>query len=905
MNFSQHDSSLDALELVVDMADTPLVITDAKERFVFANRHTLNIVGKTGDDCTGRPLSSLLSVSRRPRFNKNSKAPVLFTRDGHFYEVGRISEIRTGTHTLALSRIHDVTSTYRDKEMLEFLKNDAPIGIFQFVMDEYLSFFYASEGFCVMHGYTQEQIKEEIHSRGCNLIHPDHLQRVIDLIRTAYEGGKTSVGFEMKVIRRDGKVRWFLTKCSFVETVDGTIVYGYVSDCTDLKDMEQKTKSIQDICRFTVNHDYEWILLVDVTADRYEYFFSGRNDMTESGMTGVFSELIQLRSETIVHPEDAAAYRAFFEPERLMRENGKPGLSHEFKYRLLVNGGQVRWHCLRAYLFDPVRRVFLFCVKDVEEEERQKDTLRVALAAAEEANHAKSDFLSRMSHDIRTPMNAIIGMTTIAGMNIGNPERLAECLSNIALSSRFLLSLINDVLDVAKIESGKMSLASEPFDFNELVNSVSLFTYGSASAKGIEFCLSVDPLLGKTYVGDPLRIKQVLMNLLSNALKFAPERGRIELNIIPFQKIGHREIVRFAISDNGIGMSKVFQERMFQPFEQEMTDQRGLSGSGLGLAIVRNLVQLMDGTIRVESEQGKGTSFLVDIPLGLSEGPSHEGDSASERFNSVRVLVIDDDRITCEHTTALLRQMETEAAFALSGEEGVANVREAKERRQDYDIVLVDWKMPGMDGMETVRHIRDIVGKGMAVIVMSAYDWGEIEAPARAVGADFFINKPILKEDLQDVLLKATHRQPFGFPAVPENVSFNDEKILIAEDNELNAEILKTLLEYRNLSVVWAENGKVAAERFAESEPGEYAAILMDIRMPVMDGLEATRQIRGMAREDARRIPIFALSANAFVDDIQRSLQCGMNAHFNKPVEMDSVCATLYQWLGRGKESRS
>ena len=906
MKLSPHDSSLDALKFVVDMADVPMVITDEDGRFVFANGHTLDIVGKAKDACIGKPLASLLSVSRRPRFNRSGKAPVLFTREGRFYEVDGISRFHTKSGMLELSRIHDVTSTYRDKEMLEFLKSNAPIGIFQFVMDEHFSFFYVSEGFCAMHGYTQDQMKTAPDIRGSELIHPDHLQRFNDLIRTAYEDGKSSVGFEMKVIRRDGKVRWLLTQCSFVKTADGTIVYGYVSDCTDLKNMEEKTKTVQDVCRFTVNHDYEWILLVDIPADRYEYFFSGRNSMIGSGMQGVFSELVRLRSETVVHPDDVEAYRAFFKPERLAWENGTPGLSHELKYRVLMGNGQARWHCLRAYLFDPVRRMLLFCAKDVEEEERQKATLRMTLVAAEQANHAKSEFLSRMSHDIRTPMNAIIGMAAIAGMNVGNPERLSECLNNIALSSRFLLSLINDVLDVAKIESGKMSLASEPFDFDELVSSVSSFTYGSAVAKGIIFNLFASPLLEKIYVGDPLRIKQVLMNLLSNALKFAPEKGRIEFNITPVQKVGHRELVRFVISDNGIGMSKSFQERMFQPFEQEMTDQRGLSGSGLGLAIVRSFVQLMDGTIRVESEQGKGSSFSVDIPLGLFEGALYGWDKdALEQSESVRVLVIGDDRAACEHTAVLLRRMAVEAAFVLSGEEGVVCVRQARERRRDYGMILIDWETPGMDDMETVRHIREIVGKATTPIVMSACDWREMEAPARSAGVDYFINKPILREHLRDMLLMVTHhRRAFDVPAMAEEVRFNHEKILIAEDNDLNAEILKTLLESRNLSVVWAENGKVAVERFAESEPGEYAAILMDVRMPVMDGLEATRHIRGMTREDARRIPIFALSANAFADDIQRSLQCGMNTHFNKPVDMDSICAALHYWLEHDKGNR-
>ena len=280
------------------------------------------------------------------------------------------------------------------------------------------------------------------------------------------------------------------------------------------------------------------------SAEPIRIFYRLRESLSRLSLAMYFSELVRLRSETVVHPDDVEAYRAFFKPERLAWENGTPGLSHELKYRVLMGNGQARWHCLRAYLFDPVRRMLLFCAKDVEEEERQKATLSMALVAAEQANHAKSEFLSRMSHDIRTPMNAIIGMAAIAGMNVGNPERLSECLNNIALSSRFLLSLINDVLDVAMIESGKMSLASEPFDFDELVSSVSSFTYGSAVAKGIIFNLFASPLLEKIYVGDPLRIKQVLMNLLSNALKFAPEKGRIEFNITPVQKVGHRELVR-------------------------------------------------------------------------------------------------------------------------------------------------------------------------------------------------------------------------------------------------------------------------------------------------------------------------------------------------------------------------
>lgn len=831
---------------------------------------------------------------------------MLLTRERRFYEVDGVSRFHTKSGVLELSRIHDVMFTYRDKEMPELLKNNAPIGTFQFVMDEHFSFFYVSEGSCAMHGYTQDRMKTAPGIRRSELIHPDHLQHFSDLVRAAYEDGKSSVGFEMKAIRRDGKVRWLLTQCPFVKTADGTIVYGCVSDCTDPKNMEEKTKNVQDVCRFTVNHGCEWILLIDIPADRYEYFLSDRNSMIGSGMQGVFSELVWLRSETVVYPDDVGAYWAFFKPERFAWGNGTSGLSHEPKYRVLMGNGQVWWHYLRAYLFDPVRRMLLFCAKDVEEEERQRVMLRMASVATEQANHAKSEFLSRMSHDIRTSMNAIIGMAAIAGMNVGNPERPSECLNNIALPSRFLLSLINDVLDVAKIKSGKTNLAPEPLDFDELISSISSFTYGSAVAKGIIFSLFVPPLLGEIYVGDPLRIKQVLMNLLSNTLKFVPKKGRIEFNIMPVQRIGHRELARFVISDNGIGISKSFQERMFQPFEQEMTDQRGLSGSGLGLAIVGSFIQLMDGTIRVESEQGKGSSFSVDMPLGLFERALYGWDKDSlEQSENVRVLVIGDDRTTCEHTAVLLRRMAVEASFVLSGEEGIICARQARERRRDYGTILIDWETPGMDDVETVWHIREIVGKAMTPTAMSACDWREMEAPTRTAGVDYFIHKPVLREHLRDMLLMVTHhRYASDVPATPEGIRFNHEKISITEDNDLNAEILKTLLESRNPSVVWVENGKATVGLFAEPEPGEYAAILVGVRMSIMNDFEAIRHIRDMTREDARRIPIFALSANAFADGIQQSLQCGMNTCFNKPVDMDSICTALHYWLEHDKGNR-
>ena len=381
---------------------------------------------------------------------------------------------------------------------------------------------------------------------------------------------------------------------------------------------------------------------------------------------------------------------------------------------------------------------------------------------AEEANRAKSVFLSRMSHDIRTPMSAIIGLTAIAKKNAGDPERLNECIDKIALASQFQLSLVNDILDVSKIESGKMQLASEPFDLAGIIDDVTLFTSSSATAKGIVFETSVDPRIGRMYVGDPMRLKQILMNLLSNALKFVDENGKVTLRVESLRRTGRQETVRFIISDNGIGMSNAFQKRMFLPFEQDAAPRRKRSGSGLGLAIIGNLTALVGGSIAVDSEQGKGTRFTVDIPLERTE-TAEKHDTAGEN---------------------------------------------AEERCR-----------------------------------------------------------------------------------------FRGETLLLAEDDGLNAEVLENLLGYINLRVVHAENGKVAVDLFERSAPGEYAAILMDIQMPIMDGLDAARTIRALPREDAASIPIFALTASVFAEDVERSLCSGMNGHLGKPVDIDQICSMLQTWL--------
>ncbi len=521
-------------------------------------------------------------------------------------------------------------------------------------------------------------------------------------------------------------------------------------------------------------------------------------------------------------------------------------------------------------------------------------TLSDALESARNANVAKSNFLSHMSHEIRTPMNAIIGMTTIAMSRLDDRARLEDCLGKIAQSSRHLLGLINDVLDMSKIEGGRLSIAHEPFNFRLSLQGIVNLIQPQIQEQGQNFEVSLSEVDEEELNGDAMRLNQILINLLSNAVKFTPRGGSIRLDIRQVHKNRNNVRFRFIIRDTGIGMSEEFISRLYMPFEQATASTASkFGGTGLGMAITQNLVSLLGGMISVKSKEGRGTEFTVELPFGLSGRQTSRELSA---LDPLKVLVVDDDPGTCEHASLLLGRMGLRARWVLAGKEAVDLILRARECGDDYDVCLIDWQMPDMDGVETARRIRREVGPDTLIIIISAYDWSPIEREAREAGVNAFINKPFFASTLHDTLLSITRHAPAKAEvSVPNRreYDFSGRRILLVEDNEFNREVAKEFLEMTGAAVECAGDGREALEKFTSSEPGHYALILMDVQMPVMSGYEATRAIRASDHAEAETIHILAMTANAFSEDIAAAVAAGMNGHLAKPIDV----AALYRLI--------
>ena len=543
------------------------------------------------------------------------------------------------------------------------------------------------------------------------------------------------------------------------------------------------------------------------------------------------------------------------------------------------------------------------CFIDVDAETRkameQNQALADALSAAEEANKAKTAFLSSMSHEIRTPMNAIIGLDTIALHDPETPEKTRDYLEKIGASAEHLLNLINDILDMTRIESGRLTLRNEEFSFSRLLEAVNTMFSSQCHEKGLDYQCHITGEVDDRYIGDNMKLRQVLINLLGNAVKFTPVGGRVSLLVERTAKFGGKSTLQFTVSDTGIGMRQEFLPHIFDAFSQEDNSATNRYGSsGLGLAITRNIVEMMNGHIEVESTKGKGTVFTVTVTLeDAAQDVPHDADHEI-RPGEMSVLVIDDDPVACEHARLVLEKAGIAAETVSSGAEAVNKVQLRHARREPYDLILVDWQMPDMDGIETTRQIRTIVGRESAVIILTAYKWDDILDEAVQAGVDSFIAKPLFASALLEEFETALQRRQLS--AQPDGAgesSLAGRRVLLAEDVPVNAEIMTMVLQMRGIETDVAENGRIAVEKFSSHPASYYDAILMDMRMPEMDGLEATRMIRSMDRADVRTIPIIALTANAFDEDVQRSLQAGLNAHLSKPVQPELLFETLEDLL--------
>ncbi|MBQ7371230.1 MAG: response regulator, partial [Blautia sp.] len=540
------------------------------------------------------------------------------------------------------------------------------------------------------------------------------------------------------------------------------------------------------------------------------------------------------------------------------------------------------------------------CFTDVDSETRrtleQSQALGDALLAAQEANKAKTAFLSSMSHEIRTPMNAIIGLNNIALNDPKTPEKTVGYLMKIGASAHHLLNIINDILDMSRIESGRMVIKSEEFSFSGMLEQVNTIISGQCRDKDISYDCRILGMVDDFYIGDDMKLRQVLINILGNAVKFTPEGGTVSFNVEETARYDGKSTLRFTMKDTGIGMSKEYLPKLFNAFTQEDSSTTNKYGStGLGMPITKSIVELMNGRIDVESEKGVGTTFTVTVTLKEADRREQEEETGGIHPQDMRVLVIDDDPVACEHAQIVLGQIGIHCDMAGSGAEGLDMVKMRHARREPYNLILVDWKMPEMDGVETTRRIRSIAGNDTAIIILTSYNWDDIAEEARAAGVDGFVAKPLFAASIVDEFRDAFRKKNERLPQ--KSVDLKGRHILLAEDMQVNAEIMTIILNLREMEVDLAVNGKVAVELFASCPEGYYDAILMDMRMPEMDGLTASRMIREMDRADAKKIPIIALTANAFDEDVQRSMQAGLNAHLSKPVEAEILYATLESFM--------
>lgn len=604
---------------------------------------------------------------------------------------------------------------------------------------------------------------------------------------------------------------------------------------------------------------------------------------------------------TYMYPQDLERRKQIMEE---IRRTGESAVfeshitTHEGKTRILTMSlcyvsAEDSWDGIPSFY-----SVGIDVTKERAEQERQQKALEEAYQAARVANAAKTNFLSSMSHDIRTPMNAITGMAAIAQANLQSPDRMRDCLNKIILSSRHLLSLINEVLDMSKIESGKIDLTLENVDLPALVQNVADMCRPLITEKHHEFRINVGRVQHEKVVADGDRLQQVLMNLLSNAIKYTPAYGTICFTIdeAPSPVLNKSQYV-FIFTDNGIGMSDEFLPHIFEPFSRaEDSRISKIQGTGLGMAITENIVRMMNGTIEVESRSGEGSRFTVSIPLDFAA----EEEQCNQELEGLPVLVVDDDPVTCENAAALLNELGMRGSWVTSGAEAVLRISEAHAQSEDFFAVILDWKMPEMDGLETLKAIRRKLGKGVPIIIISAYDYSDIEKEFLQAGADAFLNKPLFKSKMLHVLQLFCSVNKEDPAAAVTNVKYTalaQKRVLLAEDNDLNREIAAELLEMQEIFVDTAENGKQALELFAASAPDTYAAILMDIQMPDMNGYEATAAIRALNRRDAQTVPILALTANVFAADMGKARSVGMNDHIAKPIEIDRMMETLQKWV--------
>ena len=604
-----------------------------------------------------------------------------------------------------------------------------------------------------------------------------------------------------------------------------------------------------------------------------------------------------------VYEEDRELVRRAVSPEDL-GERLNLRNTYILNYRVLC-GGELRYFQMKAVRAGQWenRREVVLGFSNVDDDTRREiermDLLEDALMQANRANKAKSTFLSNMSHDIRTPMNAIIGFTALATTHIDQRDQVEGYLKKIMTSSNHLLSLINDVLDMSRIESGKMSLEEKPCSLPDILHGLRNIVQADVHSKQLELYMDAVDVMNEDIYCDRLRLNQILLNLLSNSIKYTPAGGVISIRVTEKRgaPAGYARY-EFCVKDTGIGMSEEFVAHIFEPFEREHNSTTsGVQGTGLGMAITKNIVDMMNGTILVKSKQGVGTEFTVSLTFRLCSEEGVREPQTIPELKGCRALVVDDDFNTCDSVSCMLQQIGMRAEWALSGKEAVLRTRQAVMREDNYSVYIIDWLLPDMNGIEVARRIRKEVGDQAPIIVLTAYDWSDIEEEAREAGVTAFCGKPLFLSELRSCLVSVLKEEPKAAEEDTKPAGLKTGRILLVEDNELNQEIATMILGEAGFQVETAENGRQAVDRVSQSEPGYFQLVLMDVQMPVMNGYEATKLIRQLDDPELANIPILAMTANAFEEDKQEALRVGMNGHISKPINIEKLLETLDHML--------
>ncbi len=810
--------------------------------------------------------------------------------------------------------------------IIEQITTGMPGGFFIYHADDDEELIYANKALIEIFGCKDlEEFKQHTGFTFKGMVHPEDREGTLQSIRSQIFYNKDNLDYvEYRIIRKNGDIRWMADYGHFVTTKHfGDIFYVFLEDVT-LKhykqiDEENAKRLLEDKLKAMklLEHETTSLKIVHeiLKSGMWTMEFNALGELESVLWSNDFRSMLGYKDEKdfpnrleawtdLINPEDREdVLRDFF--ETVSDYSGKK--IFDSKYRLMTKNNGYRWFRSTGKLSrrsdgTPITYVgtFIDITSGVEKDRElaeQKKLLEEALEQAQHSNRAKTFFLNNMSHDIRTPMNAIIGFTNLASTHIDNKELVRDYLSKITSSSNHLLSLINDVLDMSRIESGRVHIEEKECSLSEIMHDLKTIVQADVRAKQIKFSIDIPGVVNDNIVCDRLRLNQVLLNIVSNSIKFTGSGGTISVRVSQEQNAPKGfATYEFKIRDSGIGMSRDFLSHIYEPFERERTSTvSGTQGTGLGMAITKNIVDMMNGEITVESEQGKGTEFAVKFKFRTAGNAA-----AAEKIpflENARALVADDDFNSCSAVTKILNTLGLRTEWTASGKEAILRTELAMDAREDFDVFVLDWQMPDLNGVETARRIRRLVGKEKIIIIMTAYDWAEIESDAKGSGVNAFCSKPVFLSELRTVLLNAIEDNSGSEKQQENKAVFKNKSILLVEDNELNQEIAKTILEEAGFTVDTADDGSMAVEKVQNSKEGQYDLVLMDIQMPVTDGYQATRKIRDLPDPKLANIPIIAMTANAFDEDKQQAFEAGMDGHLGKPIEIDKLMDMLRERL--------